>query len=131
MRKKGDALNKQATAYEGMAKKMDPETLEAPEEKSLAKVEMTYLEDILTLDRKELDKYVVDHEEHLAAMTEKLRSEMAGLGHYVRKAEKRLRDQIQLKVATHLKLCQNIKKVGHFEMKAWQMGALAHGSHVC
>ena len=110
MRKKGDALNEQATAYKGMAKKIDPETLEAPEEKSLVKVEITYLEDILILDRKELDKYVVDHEKHLAATTEKLRSEMIGLGHYVQKAEKRLRDQIQLKVATHLNSARTSRK---------------------
>ena len=130
LKKKGDALIKQAKAYEDMAKNMDPEASKAPEEKPLTKVGMTYLEDVLTLNRKEFDKYVIDHEEHLAATAEKLRNEIAGLTHFIHKAEKRLRDQIQLKVAADLKLCQNIKKFGHFKMQAWQMGALPHGSHV-
>lgn len=87
--------------------------------------------DNLTLNRKEFERYVIDHEEHLTVTAEKLRSEMATLAAYVNRADKRLRDQIQLKVAADLKLCSDIKRFGSFEMKAWQMGALPIGAHVC
>ena len=73
----------------------------------------------------------MDHEDHLTAMAERLRSEMAGLATFVHRAEKRLPDQIQLKVATDYKLCRDITLFGSFEMKVWQMGALPINIHTC
>ena len=77
------------------------------------------------------EQLIIAHEEHLIVTAEKLRCEMAGLAAFVHKAEKRLRDNIQLKIAADYKLCRDIKLVGKFEMKAWQMGALHTGTHVC
>ena len=74
---------------------------------------------------------MIAHEEHLILTAEKLRYEMAGLAAFVHKAEKRLRDNIQLKIAADYRLCRDIKLFGKFEMKAWQMGALPTGTHVC
>ena len=88
-------------------------------------------EDVLSLNRKEFNRYVIDHEEHLVATAEKLRGEMAGLAHFVHKAEKNLRDQIQLKVAADLKLCRDVKKYEKWQLKTWQLGALPHGMHLC
>ena len=95
LRKKAAALSKQADAYDQVAESMDT-TLPPPEETPLAKAEMSYLRDVLSLNQKEFNRYVIDHEEHLVATAEKLRGEMAGLAHFVHKAEKNLRDQIQL-----------------------------------
>ena len=50
----------------------------------------------------------MDHEDHLTATAERLRSEMAGLNAtFVHRAEKRLKNQIQLKVCTDYKLCRD------------------------
>ena len=67
---------------------------------------------MLSLNRKELNRYIVDHEEHLTVTAEKFRSEMAGLTLFVYRVEKRLRDTIQLKVAADYKLCRDIKNFG-------------------
>lgn len=93
---------KQADAYEHTADNIN--ISELPQETPLAKVGMAYLGDVLTLNRKEFNRYVVDHENYLTATAEKLRGEMAGLAHFVHKAEKSLRDQVQLKIAADLKL---------------------------
>ncbi|CAF9930926.1 MAG: hypothetical protein ALECFALPRED_004760, partial [Alectoria fallacina] len=130
MRKKALALNKQAEAYEKQADQMEP-TQNAPEETPLAKVGMMYIGDTLSLNRKEFNKFILDHEEHLTVTAEKLRSEMATLAAFVHKAEKRLRDDIQLKIAADYKLCRDIKLFGKFEVKGWQMGALPIGAHIC
>jgi len=102
-----------------------------PEETALSKHGMIYIGDVLTLSRKEVQRYIVNHEEHLTVTAEKLRSEMAGLAAYVHRAEKRLRDLIQLKVAADLKLCRDIKLYGKFEISKWQMTALPSDLHVC
>ena len=128
--KKANALLKQADAYHRAAESM-AEDAKAPEDTPIGKHGMTYIGDVLTLSRKEVNKYILDHEEHLTVTAEKLRSEMAGLAAFVHRAEKRLRDQIQTKIAADLKLCRDIKKFGHFELKSWQIAALPSGLHVC
>ena len=131
LRKKAAALQKQAQAYEETADALEMGSGSLPEETPLAKHGMAFIGESLSLNRKEFNRYIVDHEEHLTVTAEKLRSEMATLAAYVHRAEKRLRDQIQLKVAADLKLCRDIKKFGHFEVQAWQMGALPTESHIC
>ena len=109
MRKKALALNRQAEAYKKTAETMSD--FEMPSEETLlAKAGMSYLGNVLSLSRKEFNRYVTDHEDHLMATAEKLQSEMAGLAHFAHKAEKCLRDQIQLKVAANLKLCGDMEK---------------------
>ena len=132
LRKKANALQKQADAYDQAAQAVeDGDLTVSGEEAPLAKYGMTYIGEVLTLSRKEVNRYIVDHEEHLTATAEKLRSEMAGLAAYVHRAEKRLRDLIQTKIAADLRLLRDIKKFGSFELQAWQMGALPHGAHLC
>ncbi|CAD6585007.1 MAG: hypothetical protein ASARMPRED_001978 [Alectoria sarmentosa] len=131
LRKKANALQKQADAYDQVVDAMENQGLTVSEEEPLTKCGMAYIGEVLTLSRKEVNRYIVDHEEHLTATAEKLRSEMAGLAAYVHRAEKRLRDLIQTKIAADLRLLRDIKKFGSFEVQAWQMGALPHGSHVC
>ena len=103
----------------------------AEEESPLAKCGMAFIGEVLPLSRKELDRYIIHHEEHLTVTAEKLRNEMAGLATYVQRAEKRLRDLIQLKVAADLKICRDIKKFNKFEVAEWQMGAFPSGIHAC
>lgn len=130
MRKKALAFNRQAEAYEKTAETMSD--FEMPSEETLlAKAGMSYLGDVLSLSRKEFNRYVTDHKDHLMETAEKLQSEMAKLAHFAHKAEKRLRDQIQLKVAANLKLCGDMEKYKKWEMKTWQLGALPHGMHIC
>ena len=74
MRKKAAALTKQAEAYEQAANAELMYT--SPEETSLAKHGMAYTGEVLSLNRKEFNKYILDHEEHLTATAEKLRSEV-------------------------------------------------------
>ena len=130
LRKKAQALLKQANAYDTAADAMG-ESDPAPEEDESAKHGMSFIGEVLSLNRREFNKYVNDHEDHLTATAEKLRSEMANLASYVHRAEKRLRDLIQLKVAADMKLCRDIKQFGQFEMKVWQMEALPHNGHTC
>jgi hypothetical protein len=131
LRKKASALTKQADSYEKATDQMDLAGKPSPKETAVGKHGMTYIGDVLTLSRKEVQRYIVDHEEHLTVTAEKLRSEMAGLAAYVHRAEKRLRDLIQLKVAADLKLCRDIKLYGKFEISKWQMTALPSDLHVC
>ena len=70
LRRKTTALMKQADAYEHAADTMNTSGL--PQETPLAKVGMTSLGDILTLNRKGFNRYVVDHENNLTATAEKL-----------------------------------------------------------
>lgn len=93
MRKKAAALNKQADAYNREANRIKPDE-DAPEEAPLAKHKMKYIGDSLSLNRKEFNKFIIDHEKHLTVTAEKLRSEMTSLIVFVHKAEKRLRDDI-------------------------------------
>lgn len=74
MRKKAAALTKQAEAYEQAANTELMHT--SPEEAPLAKHGMAYIGEVLSLNRKEFNKYILDHEEHLTATAEKLRSEV-------------------------------------------------------
>lgn len=92
---------------------------------------MQYIGDVLPLSRIDLKKYVSSHEDHLTVTAEKLRGELAALSAYVNKAEKTLRDQIQLKVAADMKLLADLEKHKEFEIQVWQMEALPINLHVC
>jgi len=116
LRKKAAMLNKQVNAYEQMTAQMNEEDT-ASEKTEADKHDMTYIDDVLTLNRKKFNRYIHDHEKHLIATAEKLRSEMTTLTTYVHHADKRLRDQIQLKIVVDLKLCRDIKTLRKFEMK--------------
>ena len=132
LRIKAHALEKQASAYEAAARCLEnDEDVDVDTESSMAKAGMLYIGDAIPLKRIELNKYIQAHEEHLTATVERLRIEFSPLAAYVSKAEKRLRDLVQLKVAADLKLCRDIKKFGRFEVQAWQMGALPTERHIC
>ena len=62
------------------------------EETGLAKHGMKFIGDVLTSNRKEFNRYLTDHEDHLTATAERPRSEMAGLATFIYRAEKRLRE---------------------------------------
>ncbi|KAL8707645.1 MAG: hypothetical protein Q9225_007727 [Loekoesia sp. 1 TL-2023] len=133
LRKKAQALMKQADAYERAAAAAEENGEEDVdlEEDPMAKLGMSYIGEVLSLSRKEFNTYVLDHEQHLAVTAEKLRNEMTKLAAYCNRAEKRLRDLIQLKVAADLKLCRDIAQFGKFEIATWQMEALPTGAHIC
>ena len=130
LRKKASALQKQADAYEKAADQLQDDA-DAPEDTGLGKHGMVYIGDVLKLSRKEVNSYIQDHEDHLAATAEKLRSEMAGLAAFVHRAEKRLRELIQLKIAADYKLCRDVAQFGEFDLSGWQMEALPIEAHVC
>ncbi len=119
LRKKVFALNKQINAYEKTADQMNISKQSSSKKISLNKHEMIYIENVLTLSRKKVQQYIVNHEKHLMITAEKLKSEMTDLAVYVHHAEKRLRNLIQLKMTTDLKLCHNIKQFNKFKMSVW------------
>ena len=133
LRKKAQALKKQAEAYEKEADKIPKDKEDAPprEESSLEQHGMAYIGKVLSLSRKEFERYILDHEDHLLVTAEKHRHEMAGLAAFVHCAEVRFRDAIQLKVAADLKLCRDVKRFGSFELAVWQMEALPTEAHRC
>lgn len=131
LRTKGTAYLKQADAYDAAAEGMDDPSEDLPEESAEAKKGMLYIGDALGYSKADLSKYIMSHEDHLTATAERLRAEMAVLAAYVQRSEKRLRDQIQLKVAADLKILEDISKFGRFELKSWQVEALPSGSHIC
>ena len=77
---------------------------------------MIYIEEILILNKKEINRYIVDHKKHLIVIVEKLKSEMISLTTYIYRIEKRLKDLIQIKIAIDLKLLRDIKKFDNFEI---------------
>ena len=131
LRKKAAALEKQAEAYQKLSEKLLLQGGSMPREIPLSSRGMAFIGDDLAMKKEDVNRYIVDHEDHLAATAEKLRTEMTSLAVYVNRAEKRLRDQVQLKIAADLKLCRDIKRFGKFEVKAWQMGALPIDAHIC
>ena len=121
LKQKASAFSKQATVYEAAAE------LQGDANANVDKVNlesgMTFLGRKFPLSRKELTQHMEAHEGHIVAVAERLRGEMSSLATYVNRAEKRLRDDIQLKVAADLKLLRDIKRFGHFELQAWQVHA--------
>lgn len=83
----------------------------------VAKYKMSYIEKILSLNRKKFNKYINDHKNHFIVTVEKLRSEIIILIIYVHRAKKRLRDLIKLKIITNMKLYRDIQQFNAFEMK--------------
>jgi len=131
LRKKASTLTKQADFYEKTIDQMNLAKKSSSKKTALDKHEMIYIEDVLTLSQKKVQRYIVNHEEHLIITAEKLRSEMTDLAVYVHRAKKHLRNLIQLKIVADLKLCRDIKLYDKFEISKWQMTALSSDLHVC
>ena len=62
------------------------------DEEPLVKVEMIYLKNVLSLSRKEFNRYIINYKKYLIVIAEKLRSKIINLIYYIYKVEKRLRD---------------------------------------
>lgn len=116
LRKKASTLTKQADFYEKTIDQMNLAKKSSSKKTALDKHEMIYIEDVLTLSQKKVQRYIVNHEEHLIITAEKLRSEMTDLAVYVHRAKKHLRNLIQLKIVADLKLCRDIKLYDKFEI---------------
>lgn len=120
---KKNALLKQTKTYETVAalseeimKKTEVNT-KLSEKSILIKHEMIYIIEQLTLFRNQVNQYIEDHETHLIVICEKLRIEFFDLAIYINKAEKKLRDLIQLKMTANMKLCSDLKKFEKFEIQ--------------
>ena len=61
-------------------------------ENALVKHDMTYIKKVLSLNKKEFNKYIFNYEKHLIVTIEKLKNKMFDLIIYVHRANKRLRD---------------------------------------
>ena len=85
-------------------------------EKLLKTHEMKYIKKDLFLNKKEINRYILNHENHFIVTVEKLKSEMTELVAYIQRAEKRLRDLITLKIIANFKICQDIKNFEKFEI---------------
>ena len=131
LRAKATAYEKQSEAYEQAATLVDLKFDAKVDENQLTSAGMTFLANEIPLTRKELNGHLQAHEAHLIAVAEKLRGEMSSVAIFVQRAEKRLRDEIQLKVAADLKLLRDIKRFGKFELQAWQIEALPQETHQC
>ncbi|KAL8905498.1 MAG: hypothetical protein Q9207_002601 [Kuettlingeria erythrocarpa] len=127
MRDKATALIKQADAYEKAAKQIPEDDTSILLESETEQHGMDYLGEVLKYSKKEFARFIAAHEDHLIALSEKLRSDMAGIAAFVHRAEKRLRDQVASKVAADLKILRDLKTYGKFEVKAWQMQTLPTG----
>ena len=79
---------------------------------------MIYLRNEISLSRKKLNAHFQAHENHLICVAEKFRDEMSSVATYVNRVEKRLRNDIQFKIATNLKLLRDIKNNEQFELKS-------------
>ena len=86
------------------------------DEFSLTQVEMFYIEESLTLNRKKFNRYIKNHENHLSIIAMRLRSEMINLTLFVHRVDKKLRDVIQLKMTIDLKLLRDIKQFEKYEI---------------
>ena len=131
LRAKVNAFEKQANAYDTATKLVEKKPDTTIDEINLESLGMIYLRKEIPLSRKELNTHLQAHENHLICVAEKLRGEMSAVAAYVNRAKKRLRDDIQLKVATDLKLLRNIKNNEQFELKSWQIAALPSNAHEC
>ena len=117
--KKIQALLKQFAAYEKTVDKMKIKTSKKTKvlnEKSLKTHEMKYIKKHLFLNKKEVNRYILNHENHFIVTVEKFKNEMIEFVAYIQRAEKRLRDLIALKIAANLKICQDIKNFEKFEV---------------
>ena len=54
--------------------------------------DMNYIKEHLSLNKKEFDRYIINHEKHLIVTTEKLRSKITNLINFIHRAEKRFRE---------------------------------------
>ena len=128
MKKKASALNKQTRKYETTAdalkttmkkeKSIDDDELSnsLENESPLTQVKMSYIEKSLTLNRKKFNRYIKNHENHLSVTAMRLRNEMTSLTLFVHRADKKLKNAIQLKMTTDLKLLRDIKQFGKYEI---------------
>jgi hypothetical protein len=89
LRKKAATFNKQVNVYKQMTAQMNEKDT-ASEKTEVDKHDMTYIDDVLTLNQKKFNKYINDHEEHFIATAEKLKSEMTTLTAYVHCTDKHL-----------------------------------------
>ena len=78
-------------------------------ETNVAKKRITFIEEVLSLNCKKFNNYINNYKNHFIVIVEKLRSEMLDLAFYIYRAEKRLRDLIQLKIIVDYKLYRNIE----------------------
>lgn len=60
---------------------------------NMTNLRMTYIHESLSI-RKEIDIYIITHEAHFIATTEKLHTEMSELAVYVNHAKKSLREKL-------------------------------------
>lgn len=116
-RKKTAALNKQTDEYFKAADQLkNAELVDVDFTFDMTKLRMTYIHESLSI-RKEIDTYIIAHEAHLIATTEKLRAEMSELAAYVNRAEKSLREKLRTIIAVNEKILRDIVMYDKFEIK--------------
>lgn len=74
------AFEKQTVAYRNETDGMESKTSDSTEvshEKSLTKHETNHIGECLSLNRKEANRYILDHEDNLVVTAENLKNEMA------------------------------------------------------
>lgn len=115
-RVKTTAFSKQILTYDKAADTLKKDKDTHIDATVLKTIKMTYLSQDLLLSCKELHHHITAHKTHLIAVTEKLQEEMSILAAFVHRAEKSLRNKIQLKIVADLKLLRDIKCFDHFEL---------------
>ena len=149
MKKKTVAFNKQIALYEIVVDKLKKTSTTnknkkkfikiekkkfvnfLDDENSLKKVKMFFLHEFFSLIKRKFNKYIKNHENHLIIIANRLKKNMTIFEIYVHKVEKKLRDAIQLKIATNVKILRDIKINQKFEIVAWQMKILFIKMHMC
>ena len=131
LRTKVNVFEKQANVYEIATKFVKDKSDTTINETKFETLRMIYLRNEISLSRKKLNAHFQAHENHLICVAEKFRDEMSSVATYVNRVEKRLRNDIQFKIATNLKLLRDIKNNEQFELKSWQIVALSFNAHEC
>lgn len=116
--RKVTVYQKQAQTYEKIVVLLMNDENTNIDENELEKSNMTFLRNELSLSHKELNRHLQKEKSHLMTVAEKMQDEMFSLAIYINRVKKRLRDMIQLKAVTDLKLLQDIKKFSNFELQS-------------